>query len=197
MLADVYCIGAQPLPKLVLGCTCLLNKSFENTVGKGETAHYEQCLLPCRRTFCQFCEIKKLSAASSFNLEESRICRLGGKVKDYTTCNSSRITNRQVCANYKSVMLKGFLHGMFVFHQFLFMKQTYPVSILGRAIAIFTHFFFRQMRDIPALKLNDVHLLFEGKRYLLYNPTKVYSRNSASFQIAYMYIVVNSSQLTV
>ena len=68
-------------------------------------------------------------------------------------------------------MLKGFLHEMFVFHQFLFMKQTYPVSILGRAIAGFslffsetTHFFFRPMCDIPALKLNDVNLLFEGKR---------------------------------
>ena len=68
-------------------------------------------------------------------------------------------------------MLKGFLHGMFVFHQFLFMKQTYPVSILGRAIAILTHFFSeitlffsRPIRHIPALKLNDVNLLFEGKR---------------------------------
>ena len=47
------------------------------------------------------------------------------------------------------------------------------MSILGRAIAILTHFFqrsriffffFRPMRDLPALKLNDVHLLFEGKR---------------------------------
>ena len=65
------------------------------------------------------------------------------KVKDYTTCDSSRITNRQICANHNSVMLKGFLHGMFVFHQFIFMKQTYPVSILGRAIAILTHFFQR------------------------------------------------------
>ena len=65
------------------------------------------------------------------------------RVKDYTTCNSSRITNRQVCANPNSVRLKGFLHGMFVVHQFLFMKQTYPVSILRRAIAILTHFFQR------------------------------------------------------
>ena len=69
-------------------------------------------------------------------------------------------------------MLKGFLHGMFVFHQFLFIKkQTYPVSILGCAIAMFTHFFqrsrnffYRPMCDIPTLKLNDVHLLFEEKR---------------------------------
>ena len=44
------------------------------------------------------------------------------------------------------------------------------VSILGRMIEGFTHFFqrlhifFRPMCDIPALKLNDVNLLLEGKR---------------------------------
>ena len=38
------------------------------------------------------------------------------------------MTNRQVGANHNSVMQKGFLHGMFVFHQFLFMKQTYDTS---------------------------------------------------------------------
>ena len=65
------------------------------------------------------------------------------RVKDYTTCNSSSIINRQVCANHNSVMLKGFLHEIFVFHQFLFMKRTYQVSILGRPIAGFTHFFQR------------------------------------------------------
>ena len=111
------------------------------------------------------------------------------RVKDYTTCNSSRITNRQVCANHNSVMVKGFLHGMFVSHQFLFMKQTYPLSTLGRAIAILTHFFqrsrifffFRPMRHLPALKLNDVHLLFEGKRLPSLKSDKNYSRNSVSF----------------
>ena len=35
-----------------------------------------------------------------------------------------------------------------------------------------THFFFRPMRDIPALKLNDVHLLFEGKRLPSLKPDK-------------------------
>ena len=45
----------------------------------------------------------------------------------------------------------------------------YSVSILGHAIAGFTHFFqrshifFRPMRDIPTLKLNGVLLLFEGQ----------------------------------
>ena len=42
------------------------------------------------------------------------------------------------------------------------------VSILGFAIAGFTHFFrdqtfLRPMRDIPALDLNVLHLLFEGQ----------------------------------
>ena len=92
------------------------------------------------------------------------------KVKDYTTCNSSYITNRQVCANPNSVMLKGFLHGIFVFHQFLFMKQTYTVSILGRAIAGFMHFF--QRSRIPPLKLNNAHLLFEGKCLPSLKPNK-------------------------
>ena len=94
------------------------------------------------------------------------------RVKDYTTCNSSHIVNRQVCANHKSVVQKGFLHRMFVFHQFLFMKQTYLESILGRAIAILTHFFqrshcffFRPMRDLPTLKLNDIHLLFSSPEH--------------------------------
>ena len=31
-------------------------------------------------------------------------------------------------------------------------------------ITLFFFFFFRPMRDIPALKLNDLHLLFAGKR---------------------------------
>ena len=65
------------------GFYCLQYKSFENTEGKGEIAHNEQfllvpqCFLPFMRTFCNFCLIKKLSPASSFKLEESKICRLG------------------------------------------------------------------------------------------------------------------------
>ena len=46
-------------------------------------------------------------------------------------CKSSRITNRQVCANHNNVMQKGVLHGMFVFHQFLFIKQTYLNGLRG------------------------------------------------------------------
>ena len=54
-----------------------------STVGKGEIAHNEQsilfpqCFLPFRRTFCHFYKIKKMSSASSFILEEYKICRLG------------------------------------------------------------------------------------------------------------------------
>ena len=35
----------EPSPKQALGFTCLLNKSFENTVWKGEIARNEQFLL--------------------------------------------------------------------------------------------------------------------------------------------------------
>ena len=118
---------------------------------------------------------------------------------------------RKVCANHNSVMLKGFLHGMFVFRQLLFMKQTYPVSILGRAVAGFTHFLFfseithfffffsRPMRDIPASKLNHVHLLFEGKRLPSLKSNKSLFTQLSFFlnRIHDMYIVVNSNQLTV
>ena len=35
----------QPFPKQALVFMCLQKKPFENTVGKGEIAHYEQFLL--------------------------------------------------------------------------------------------------------------------------------------------------------
>ena len=38
VLAEMYCISLQHFPKQALGCTCLHNKSYENTVGKGEIA---------------------------------------------------------------------------------------------------------------------------------------------------------------
>ena len=85
----------------------------------------------------KYCRLQALSVWKSLKFV------IWERVKDYTACNSSHITNKQVCANHNSVMLKGFLHGMFVFLQFLFMIQTYPVSLLGRATAIFTHFFQR------------------------------------------------------
>ena len=54
----------NPFPNKPLGCMCLLYKSFENTVGKGEIAHNEQfllfpqCFLPFWRTFHHFHKFK-------------------------------------------------------------------------------------------------------------------------------------------
>ena len=53
----------EPLPKQALVFTCLLYKSFENTVGNGEIARNEQFLLfpqcfpPICRTFYHFHQI--------------------------------------------------------------------------------------------------------------------------------------------
>ena len=53
----------QPFPKQALVFTCLQCKAFENTVGKGEIARYEQfilfpqCFLPPRMIFCHFHQI--------------------------------------------------------------------------------------------------------------------------------------------
>ena len=64
-----------PFPKQALVRTCLQNKSFENTVGKGETARNE-CFLPTWRTvfsthlenILPFSSSLKLSSARSFSL---------------------------------------------------------------------------------------------------------------------------------
>ena len=53
----------NPFPKQALVFTCLQDKSFENTVGKGEIARNEQfllfpqCFLPVWRAFCHFQQI--------------------------------------------------------------------------------------------------------------------------------------------
>ena len=58
--AILYLKILKPFPKQALAFTCLQDKSFENTVGKGETAHNEQFLLfptvflPILRVFCHF-----------------------------------------------------------------------------------------------------------------------------------------------
>ena len=102
-------------------------QSYENTVGKGEIAQNERFLLsprwflPFWRTFCHFYQIN-ICRLQVLPMWKSLKFVVWERVTSYTTCNSSRITYRQVCANHNSVMLKGFLHGMFVFHQFLSMK---------------------------------------------------------------------------
>ena len=62
---------------------CLQYKSVENTVGKGEIAHNEQFpLFPTvfsilQDNFLPFLSTLQLSSAKSFNLEVTKICRLG------------------------------------------------------------------------------------------------------------------------
>ena len=51
--------------------------------------------------------------------------------KIYTRCKSSHSTNRLVCTSHNSVMQNGVHTGMFVFHQFLFINQTYLNGLLG------------------------------------------------------------------
>ena len=58
------------------------NKPFENTVGKGEIARYEQFILfptvfsTRLDNFLPFSSNLKLSSANSLSLEDSKICRL-------------------------------------------------------------------------------------------------------------------------
>ena len=71
------------MPKQTLVFMCLQYKSFKNTEGKGEIAHNEQFLLfpqvfsTLLENFLPFSSNLKLFSASSFSLEESKICCLG------------------------------------------------------------------------------------------------------------------------
>ena len=82
-LTRVKLVVILNLSQIIPGFTCLQNKSFENTVGKGEIARNEQfrlfpqCFLPVWRTFWSLSSNLKLSSADSFSLEESKICCLG------------------------------------------------------------------------------------------------------------------------
>ena len=59
------------------------DKSFENTMGKGEIALNEQillfpqCFLTVLKNFMPFSSNLKLSSATSFSLEQSKIYHLG------------------------------------------------------------------------------------------------------------------------
>ena len=66
-----------PFPKQALVFTCLKYKSFENTVGKGEIAPFPTVFSIHLENFLPFSSTLNLSAAYSFNLKESKICRLG------------------------------------------------------------------------------------------------------------------------
>ena len=80
---------------------CLLYKSFENTVEKGDIAHNEQfllfpqCFLPIWRTFLPFSSNLKLSSANCVSLVKSTICCFGK-----LTLNSidTNFTNQQQTA---------------------------------------------------------------------------------------------------
>ena len=72
----------SPFPKQALVFRNLQYKHFENTVGKGEIARYEQFpLFPVFSTllekFLPFSSNLKLSSANTFSLERSKICCLG------------------------------------------------------------------------------------------------------------------------
>ena len=70
-------------PKQVLAFTCLLYKSFENTMGKGEIAGnqqfllFPQCFLPIWINFLPFSSNLKLLSPNSFRLKQSEICCFG------------------------------------------------------------------------------------------------------------------------
>ena len=74
---------SYPFPKQALVYTCLWNKFFEKTVGKGEIARNEQFLIfpqPFSIIFenlPQFSSNSNLSSANYFSLEESKKLCLG------------------------------------------------------------------------------------------------------------------------
>ena len=76
----------NPFQKRALIFTCLKDKSFENTVGKGEIARASNFFFSHSNfsfSFYLLGELSsifihlKLSSANSFSLEQSKICRLG------------------------------------------------------------------------------------------------------------------------
>ena len=67
---------SKPFPKQALDFTCLQYKSFKNTVGKGEIAPFPTVFSTRMENFLPFSSSSKLSAAKSFSLEVSKICRL-------------------------------------------------------------------------------------------------------------------------
>ena len=122
----------EPFPKQALLFTCLLYRSFENIVVKGEIAHNEQflhfpkCFLPIWRTFCSFHQVWNWSA-NSFSLKESKICRMG---RGYL--------NFQVLEMYWSQKLS------------LALKNDWCILILGYGLSLRKFFVTLEWRHISA-----------------------------------------------
>ena len=75
---DITVYQLNPLPREAVVFTCLQDKSFENTVGKGEIARNEQFLLfpqwfsTLLENLLPFSFNLELSFANSFSLEKSK-----------------------------------------------------------------------------------------------------------------------------
>ena len=75
-------VKRKPFPKQALVFACLQYKSFENTVGKGEIARYEQyllypqCFLPIWKSSCYFHQIQNCHL-QTLKLEDSEsiVCK--------------------------------------------------------------------------------------------------------------------------
>ena len=73
---------SKPSPKQALVFTCLMFKSFENTVRKGEIARlaippFPPVFSTYMENFLPFSSHQKLSSANSVTLEDFKFCRFG------------------------------------------------------------------------------------------------------------------------
>ena len=80
----------NPFPNKPRFFTYLQYRSFENTAGKGEIAHYEQfllfsqCFLPVWRTFCRFNEIQNC-CIKTLSVRTSQKFVVWERVKNYSS----------------------------------------------------------------------------------------------------------------
>ena len=98
----------HPFKKQDLVFTCLLYKSFKNTVGKGEIASNKQCFLfptafsTLFENLPPFSSSSELSSANCFNSEESKNLSFGKRLKVISTPNSS-LTLPRNCSLSQSI----------------------------------------------------------------------------------------------
>ena len=89
-----FTVTFQPFPNKPWFLRVCCKKSFENTVRKGEIGHNEQFLLFPQRFSTPFEELSamtikfKIVVCKLFELEESKICRLGKELKVKPTTRS-------------------------------------------------------------------------------------------------------------